>query len=51
MIGVLTLYQDWTPFLVAIAYVVIHHGLGGVISPESVYGSNTEKPGTRGCGR
>jgi diguanylate cyclase (GGDEF)-like protein len=42
MIGVLTLYQDWTPFLVAIAYVVIHHGLGGVLSPESVYGSNTD---------
>jgi diguanylate cyclase len=42
MIGVLTLYQDWTPFLVAIAYVVIHHGLGGVISPDSVYGSNTD---------
>jgi len=42
MIGVLTLYQDWTPFLVAIAYVVIHHGLGGVISPASVYGDNTQ---------
>jgi diguanylate cyclase (GGDEF)-like protein len=42
MIGVLTLYQDWTPFLVAIAYVVVHHGLGGVISPDSVYGSNTD---------
>jgi diguanylate cyclase (GGDEF)-like protein len=37
MIGVLTLYQDWLPFLVAIGYVVIHHGLGGVIAPESVY--------------
>jgi diguanylate cyclase len=37
MIGVLTLYQDWVPFLVAIGYVVVHHGLGGVISPASVY--------------
>jgi diguanylate cyclase (GGDEF)-like protein len=37
MIGVLTLYQDWLPFLVAIGYVVVHHGLGGVIAPESVY--------------
>ena len=42
MIGVLTLYQDWTPFLVAIAYVVIHHGVGGVLSPASVYGDNTD---------
>jgi diguanylate cyclase (GGDEF)-like protein len=42
MIGVLTLYQDWTPFLVAIGYVVVHHGLGGVIEPKSVYGDNSE---------
>jgi diguanylate cyclase (GGDEF)-like protein len=42
MIGVLTLYQDWTPFLVAIAYVVIHHGLGGVIDPGAVYGDNPQ---------
>ncbi len=42
MIGVLTLYQDWTPFLVAIGYVVVHHGLGGVISPASVYGDNPQ---------
>jgi diguanylate cyclase len=37
MIGVLTLYQDWMPFLVAIGYVVVHHGLAGVISPSHVY--------------
>ncbi len=37
MIGVLTLYQDWVPFLVAIGYVVLHHGVAGVLAPESVY--------------
>jgi diguanylate cyclase (GGDEF)-like protein len=37
MIGVLTLYQDWVPFLVAIGYVVLHHGLAGVLAPETVY--------------
>ena len=42
MIGVLSLYQDWTPFLVAIGFVVIHHGLGGVISPRAIYGDNPE---------
>jgi diguanylate cyclase (GGDEF)-like protein len=42
MIGVLTLYQDWTPFLVAIGYVVVHHGLGGVIDPRTVYGDNSQ---------
>ncbi|HEV2723842.1 MAG TPA: EAL domain-containing protein [Thermoleophilaceae bacterium] len=37
MIGLLTLYQDWTPYLLAIGYVVLHHGVGGVLAPESVY--------------
>jgi diguanylate cyclase (GGDEF)-like protein len=37
MIGVLTLYQDWMPFLLAIVYVVSHHGIVGVVSPEQVY--------------
>jgi diguanylate cyclase len=37
MIGVLTLYQDWIPFLVAIGYVVLHHGVGGVLAPDSVF--------------
>jgi diguanylate cyclase (GGDEF)-like protein len=42
MIGVLTLYQDWTPFLVAIGFVVIHHGVGGVIDPKAVFGDNPQ---------
>jgi diguanylate cyclase (GGDEF)-like protein len=37
MIGLLTLYQEWVPFLLAIAYVVLHQGLMGVIEPDSVY--------------
>jgi diguanylate cyclase (GGDEF)-like protein len=37
MIGVLTLYQQWTPFLVAVGYVVLHHGLLGSLMPEVVY--------------
>jgi signal transduction histidine kinase len=36
-LGVLTLYQDWFPFLVALGYVVLHHGVMGIASPESVY--------------
>jgi len=36
-VGVVTLYQDWWPFLIAIGYVVLQHGVAGVISPESVY--------------
>jgi hypothetical protein len=37
MVGVVTLYQDWVPFLVAILFVVLQHGIGGVIDPASVY--------------
>src|SRR4051812_35866528 len=37
VIGLLTLYQDWVPFLLAIAYVVLHHGVMGALAPHSVY--------------
>ena len=33
----LTLYQDWFPFLLAIAYVVAHHAVLGTVDPASVY--------------
>src|SRR5213594_3294182 len=37
MVGLLALYQDWTTFILAIGYVVVHHGLVGVLDPQSVY--------------
>jgi diguanylate cyclase (GGDEF)-like protein/PAS domain S-box-containing protein len=37
VVGILTLYQDWLPFLVAIGYVVLQHGAMGVLDPRSVY--------------
>jgi diguanylate cyclase (GGDEF)-like protein/PAS domain S-box-containing protein len=37
MVVLLSLYEDWVPFLVAIAFVVFEHGLMGAISPRSVY--------------
>jgi hypothetical protein len=36
-LGILTFYQDWHPFLLALGYVVVHHGVMGVIAPQSVY--------------
>ena len=46
MIVVLSLYEDWVPFLLAAAYVVIHHGLTGALDPGSVYnhGAAVEQP-------
>ncbi|MEX2588050.1 MAG: response regulator [Actinomycetota bacterium] len=37
MVGIVVLYQDWAPFLFAIGYVVLHHGVVGMVAPESVY--------------
>ena len=37
MVGVVVLYQDWWPFLIAIAFVVLHHGIMGALFPEGVY--------------
>jgi diguanylate cyclase len=37
VVSLLMLYQDWMPFLIAIGYVVVHHGLMGALAPESVY--------------
>jgi signal transduction histidine kinase len=37
VIGILTLYQEWIPFLLAIGYVLIHHGIVGTIEPDIVF--------------
>ena len=37
MVGVVTLYQDWVPFGLAMGYVVVHHGTVGIIDSDSVY--------------
>ena len=37
MVGVVVLYQDWWPFLVAVGYVVLHHGVMGSFASESVF--------------
>ncbi|MDQ3980563.1 MAG: response regulator [Actinomycetota bacterium] len=37
MVGVVVLYQEWWPFLVAIGYVVLHHGVIGTLFPHDVY--------------
>jgi hypothetical protein len=37
MVTIIILYQDWMPFLLAIAYVVAHHALFGLLDPTSVF--------------
>jgi serine phosphatase RsbU (regulator of sigma subunit)/anti-sigma regulatory factor (Ser/Thr protein kinase) len=37
MVAAVALYQDWVPFLAAVTYVLVHHGVMGSIDPASVY--------------
>lgn len=37
MVTIIILYQDWVPFLLAIAYVVTHHAVMGLMDPASVF--------------
>jgi diguanylate cyclase (GGDEF)-like protein len=38
MIGVISLYQDWIPYLVALLVVTLHHGVIGTLYPHVVFG-------------
>ena len=37
ILAALSLYHDWAPFLTAVVYVALQHGVMGVIDPRSVY--------------
>jgi serine phosphatase RsbU (regulator of sigma subunit)/anti-sigma regulatory factor (Ser/Thr protein kinase) len=37
MVAVVSLYQDWLPFLTAVAYVFVHHAVLGSVDPKSVF--------------
>jgi len=37
MLAVIAIYEDWVPYLVAILFVVIEHGLTGQYMPTAVY--------------
>jgi signal transduction histidine kinase/CheY-like chemotaxis protein len=37
MLAVIFLYQDWIPFLLAILYVAVDHGVIGTLFPHTVY--------------
>jgi diguanylate cyclase (GGDEF)-like protein len=37
MLFVITFYQDWATFLLAVVYVLIDHGVVGVVAPRTLY--------------
>jgi signal transduction histidine kinase len=38
----LTLYEDWWPFLLAVVFTLVHHGLMGSLDPNAVFASAEE---------
>jgi diguanylate cyclase (GGDEF)-like protein len=42
IIVLLTLYEEWLPFLLAVAFVLIHHGIMGTIDPRAVFSDPRE---------
>ena len=41
-IVVLTVYEDWLPFLLAVAFVLLHHGVMGTLDPRAVFDNPAE---------
>ncbi|MGH3666437.1 MAG: putative bifunctional diguanylate cyclase/phosphodiesterase, partial [Egibacteraceae bacterium] len=37
MVVVVSLYQSWLPFLLALGFVTLHHGIAGAVDPASVF--------------
>ena len=42
VVVVLTLYEDWVSFLVAVAFVLVHHGIMGTLDPRAVFDTRAE---------
>jgi diguanylate cyclase (GGDEF)-like protein/PAS domain S-box-containing protein len=37
LLGVLSLYDDWVPYAVAVGFVLVEHGVLGAVAPAAVY--------------
>jgi diguanylate cyclase (GGDEF)-like protein len=44
VVVLLTLYEDWTVFALAVLYTLLHHGTVGMLAPEEVFVSHTAQP-------
>jgi diguanylate cyclase (GGDEF)-like protein len=44
VVVLLTLYEDWTVFVLAVLYTLVHHGVLGMIDPEQVFNSHPGSP-------
>jgi signal transduction histidine kinase/PAS domain-containing protein len=37
VLGLVSLYRDWRPFMVTVGFVVLHHGLAGTLAPRDTF--------------
>src|SRR4051794_24741350 len=37
MVAMLAIYEEWVPYLLAISFVLVHHGIVGALAPGTVY--------------
>jgi diguanylate cyclase (GGDEF)-like protein len=44
VVVLLTLYEDWTVFVLAVLYVLLHHGVLGMIDPSQVFFTHRGSP-------
>ncbi len=44
IVVLLTLYEDWTVFALAVLYTLLHHGLLGMFAPQDVFVSHQGNP-------
>ncbi|HYM57235.1 MAG TPA: diguanylate cyclase [Solirubrobacteraceae bacterium] len=44
VVVLLTLYEDWTVFVLAVVYTLVHHGVLGMIDPAQVFFTHTGSP-------
>ncbi|MEA2123239.1 MAG: hypothetical protein QOI80_21 [Solirubrobacteraceae bacterium] len=44
VVVLLTLYEDWTVFVMAVLYTLLHHGILGAIDPKQVFVSHADNP-------
>src|SRR5215210_3369314 len=44
VVVLLTLYEDWTVFALAVLYTLLHHGLLGMFAPGDVFAAHAGDP-------
>ena len=44
VVVLLTLYEDWTVFLLAVLYTLLHHGVLATIDPKQVFVAHQDDP-------